>query len=146
MASVKTPSSSYPFRFFTPRTCKESSIPPVTNCTYLHLPSFLTFGLGSFCLPCSVSDPSALSLLHITFACFVLPTQEVFPFSHFISLLLFFNSYTEVVLSLHFLLEVYLYLSFSLFPLLVLWTCCGGRFLWSFAWLWCIYPFEFAAL
>jgi hypothetical protein len=30
--------------------------------------------------------------------------------------------------------------------LLVLWTCCGGRFLWSFAWLWCIYPFEFAAL
>jgi hypothetical protein len=22
----------------------------------------------------------------------------------------------------------------------------GGRFLWSFAWLWCIYPLEFAAL
>ena len=61
--------------------CKESFTLLFTNCTYLLLSFLSTFGLGSFCSPCSVSDPSAFRFTYYL-ACFVLSTQEVFPFSH----------------------------------------------------------------
>jgi hypothetical protein len=61
--------------------------------------------------------------------------------------LFFNNSYTEVALSLHFLSEVYLILSFPSFLILQSYGLAGGRFLCCLAWLRCIYPlYGFSAL